>query len=335
MTTLIAIPATRALHIPKPGAEPIPLSSGELVLTLIPANPPAHPSSTLTLSIGTASFPLLPNSPVQKTETNHEHSTYVFKPVPADGGAEIGQVRIFMKDSHSQGEWEATQALCAKFEATLKEHGVWEEKTLFVDDEYETAGQSDKTWGETIASTVTGLGHALAERLGGYTDKHITETDPVHPPAPSGSVENAAASTRSATNTIAEVAESGALKVGELIHEGGKKAGAYLPDSIAKSAEPVAEADKSDYRKMAEGGWEQVTIAAKGIASATEEVATALSENAHRAVEHNFGKEAEGVAQNVGQAGANIGATTLSGLKATSAIVQGGNAASGVANSRE
>ena len=70
-----------------------------------------------------------------------------------------------------------------------------------------------------------------------------------------------------------------------------------MPDSIAKPAEPVKEEDKGDFRKMAEQGWQQATIAAKGIASAAVTVGTALSENAHKAVEHNFGKEAEGVAQ--------------------------------------
>jgi hypothetical protein len=75
-------------------------------------------------------------------------------------------------DSASQGEWEATEALCRKFEELLKEHNVYDEKILFVNDEYEKpAGQLQKGWGETIAESVVGAGAALASRLTGYTDK--------------------------------------------------------------------------------------------------------------------------------------------------------------------
>ena len=78
--------------------------------------------------------------------------------------------------STSQGEWEATEAMCRRFEQLLKEHQVWNETTLFVNDEYEkpTAGldpNEGKKWGETIASTVIGGAQALAGRLTGYTDK--------------------------------------------------------------------------------------------------------------------------------------------------------------------
>ena len=76
--------------------------------------------------------------------------------------------------SKSQGEWEATEALCAKFEAELKAHGVWDTKVLFVDDEYEkTAGEAQKGWGETIAGAVMGAGQMLAGRLSQYTDKLV------------------------------------------------------------------------------------------------------------------------------------------------------------------
>jgi hypothetical protein len=98
MTSLIDIPSTTALHIPTPVSAPLPLSSGTLSLTLIPANPPAHPSETITLTIGTASFPLLPISPIQKIQSKDEHASYIFTPVPADGGAGIGRVKIAMKD---------------------------------------------------------------------------------------------------------------------------------------------------------------------------------------------------------------------------------------------
>jgi hypothetical protein len=99
MSSLIEIPSCTALHIPTPASSPLPLSSGALTLSVVPANPPTHPSASLTLTIGSSSFPLLPNSPIQKIQTINEHSSYIFSPVAADGGAAIGQVKIVMKDS--------------------------------------------------------------------------------------------------------------------------------------------------------------------------------------------------------------------------------------------
>jgi hypothetical protein len=98
MTTLVEIPSCTALHVPTPTSSPLPLATGELTLVLIPANPPAHPSPTLTLSVGSAAFPLLPNSPVQKVKAKEEHASYQFTPVPADGGMAVGTVRIQMRD---------------------------------------------------------------------------------------------------------------------------------------------------------------------------------------------------------------------------------------------
>jgi hypothetical protein len=98
MTSLIEIPSCSALHIPAPGVAALPLSEGDLILTLIPANPPTHPSSTITLSVGTSSFPLLPISPLQKIQSTGEHSSYIFTPVPADGGESVGRVKIVFKD---------------------------------------------------------------------------------------------------------------------------------------------------------------------------------------------------------------------------------------------
>jgi hypothetical protein len=98
---------------------------------------------------------------------------------------------------------------------------------------------------------------------------------------------------------------------------------------------------------LAEEGWTQATVAAKGLATAATTVAGAVSQSAHRAVEHNYGKEADGVAQgkylfswknladiysDLGQSGANIGSTALSATEVTSGIVQGVNASSGLAS---
>lgn len=99
-TILVTIPQCTALHLPTPQSTPLPLSTGDLTLNLIPANPPSHPSQTLTLTIGSASFPLLPISPIQKIQAKDEHPSYIFAPVAADGGDSIGQVKIVMKSRH-------------------------------------------------------------------------------------------------------------------------------------------------------------------------------------------------------------------------------------------
>ncbi|WWD05932.1 hypothetical protein V865_004017 [Kwoniella europaea PYCC6329] len=331
MTTLVTIPNVTAYHLPTPTSDPLPLSTGELNLTVIPANPPSHPSSTLTLTVGGSSFPLLPNSPVQKVQAKDQHPSYIFAPVPADGGEPVGQVKLRVKDSANQGEWDATEALAHKLEEALKSNKVWNQTTLFVDDEYETGGAAKHTqkWGETIAGAVTAAGQALAERLGAYTDRHVARTNPEHPAPPSDLTKERASALELGSSRLADSVEEGAKNVGSYVHETAKSVGEKLPDSIAKSSESVKEEDKGQFRKLAEEGWEQVTIAAKGIAGAAITVGSAASQSAHRAVEHNFGKEAEGVAQDVGQTGANLGSAAVSAAKGTSVIMQGTNAASG------
>ncbi|WVQ80422.1 hypothetical protein IAT38_002527 [Cryptococcus sp. DSM 104549] len=331
MTTLIEIPNTSVFHVPTPTSKPLPLSEGDLTLTLIPADPPTNPAPTVTLTVGASSFPLLANAPVQRVQSKEEHPSYAFFPKPPKGGTAVGQVRIKLKDSKSQGEWEATEALALKFEELLKENKLWDEKQLFVNDEYETGGEAPKGWGEAFAGTVVSAGHSLANRLSAYTDRHVAQTDPEQPAPPSATTANAARSLNLNTASVASAADSGATYVGESVHSGGATAGSYLPDSIAQPAQPVAQKDKSEFRKFAEDGWEQVSFAAKGVASAATTVGGALSGNSHKAVGHNFGPEADGVAQDIGQTGANIGSTGVSAFKATSVAVQGTNAATGAA----
>jgi hypothetical protein len=124
---------------------------------------------------------------------------------------------------------------------------VWDERALFVDDEWETTTTGPKKgWGEALASNLTWAGDAVAQKLG-------------------------------------------ARKAQQSAH--------YLPESIQRLADPVPEQDKGELRKLAETGWTQATFAAKGLVGAATTIAGAVSQNAHRAVEHNFGKEADGVAQ--------------------------------------
>lgn len=72
--------------------------------------------------------------------------------------------------SANQNEWEVTEELVKKFEAALKTHGVWDERVLFVNDEWETSGPR-KGWGETLAANMIWAGDALAQRLGARTDQ--------------------------------------------------------------------------------------------------------------------------------------------------------------------
>ena len=130
-------------------------------------------------------------------------------------------------------------------------------------------------------------------------------TNPQQPEAPSAETASRAKSFSESTSTLSEHAAVGAQQLGEAVHNAGIKIGQSLPDYIAKAAEPVPEAQKGDLRKMAESNWQQITLAAKGVAQAATTVAGAVSENAHKAIEHNFGKEADKVA--LGEFLINIG----------------------------
>jgi hypothetical protein len=106
-----------------------------------------------------------------------------------------------------------------------------------------------------------------------------------------------AAALRDQSAVLSDRADQAAAQIGANVHEGGQALSSHLPDSLAKPAEPVAEWEKGDIRKTAESGWEQVTIAAKGAADAAVRVGSAVSENAHRAIENKYGKQVDQVAQ--------------------------------------
>lgn len=99
MTTLITIPGATAYHLPAPGVEPVPLAEGDISLTLVPAFPPTRPNDAVTLTVGSSTFVLTKNAPVQRTNSKNEHPSFVFTPAPLADGRTIGQVRIDMRDS--------------------------------------------------------------------------------------------------------------------------------------------------------------------------------------------------------------------------------------------
>jgi hypothetical protein len=47
---------------------------------------------------------------------------------------------------------------------------VWDEKTLFVNDEFEASGEPVKGWGETVAGTLLGGAAALAGKIAHFTE---------------------------------------------------------------------------------------------------------------------------------------------------------------------
>lgn len=121
---LITIPATRAFHLP-PGGAPVLLAEGDLVLSLIPAHAPDHPRETITLTVGTASFPITHATPVVKVDTNEEHPSFAFRPVV--GGERAGKVKVVLKESTGPAEYERTEAMAMALEKQLKELGCWKE----------------------------------------------------------------------------------------------------------------------------------------------------------------------------------------------------------------
>ncbi|TXT07385.1 hypothetical protein VHUM_03105 [Vanrija humicola] len=181
MSTLITIKNTTALHLPAPGAAPVPLAHGDLHLNLLPAAPPERPHDTLIITVGASSFPLGENSPVQRTRSKNEHPSFVFTPATPDGGQSIGQVRIDMADSKSPEAWEATEEACKILQSELKAHNQWEDKVLFVDDEYETGGPvtgPKPGWGESIANSIWGFGAAISSKITGAPEPSLPTTAP-------------------------------------------------------------------------------------------------------------------------------------------------------------
>ena len=146
-------------------------------------------------------------------------------------------------------------------------------------------------------STYRPVSHQFSYRNALLISRHISTTNPTHPAPPSEQLAANAKQVNSTTASIAESAESGAKKVGQYVHDKAQQNAHYLPESVQRLGDPVAEQDKGELRKLAETGWTQATFAAKGLVGAATTIAGAVSQNAHRAVEHNFGKEADGVAQ--------------------------------------
>lgn len=93
--------------------------------------------------------------------------------------------------SKSPEAWESTEEACKVLQAELKAHNQWEDKVLFVDDEYETGGPVTGPkvgWGETIASSLWGFGSAVSSRITGGPEPTLPTTAPAAAGSPSSPV---------------------------------------------------------------------------------------------------------------------------------------------------
>lgn len=242
MTSLVSIPGCIALHLPARGAAPVPMANGDLHLTLLPADPPTRKEDVLTLSIGASAFIVAKNSPVQRIQSKNEHPSFVFTPAPPEGGQSIGQVRIDMSDSTSPEAWEKVEDGCHALEAELKAHNAWEEKELFVDDEYETDGPVTGPkvgWGETIASSVMGTASWLVGRLTGATapESTLPTTAPKEPgmqvPAQAQNMEEQSADFKTQASIAARGIGEAAVQVGGAIGQQARTAVGSMRDQPA------------------------------------------------------------------------------------------------------
>ena len=75
--------------------------------------------------------------------------------------------------SKNQEQWDATEAQAKQLESLLRAYKLWDDKILFVNDEYETSGEPVKGWGETVASTLAGGASFLAGKIAGFTDRYV------------------------------------------------------------------------------------------------------------------------------------------------------------------
>ena len=86
--------------------------------------------------------------------------------------------------SKNQDEWDAQEGLMSIFEKSLKEHNLYDQKVLFVDDEFERPPNAAPTqgWGETVAGSITAASHSLAKRLNAFTDSRTQKPGATAPP---------------------------------------------------------------------------------------------------------------------------------------------------------
>lgn len=93
---------------------------------------------------------------------------------------DICSTRIADISSKNQEQWDATEAQAKQLESLLRAYKLWDDKILFVNDEYETSGEPVKGWGETVASTLAGGASFLAGKIAGFTDRCVDTPLPLY-----------------------------------------------------------------------------------------------------------------------------------------------------------
>jgi hypothetical protein len=275
MSILITIQSVTAYHLPNKNSVPIPLAAGDLTLTVTEPNPPASTQQTLTLTVGNVSFPISDKTPVSATDTTSQHSAYIFTPAvpPTEPGAEaagMGLVKIVLKPSANQVQFDETEALARHFEQILKEHKAWHEWDYYDDDDTHLAITAK------IGSTLSSIGHNLASRFSALTGSQAGGTaDPNHPAASSDGNKSLATTLQSSTATLAQYTHVAAEKITGAVQEGAKfvedtykeytkederSTGPRSPPTTA--AAPSGDAVPQKPREA----WEDVNIGASGVA---------------------------------------------------------------------
>ncbi|KAJ9093066.1 hypothetical protein QFC21_006559 [Naganishia friedmannii] len=401
---LLTIPNISAYHLATPASEPILLAKGDLVLSLLPAAPPDHPKEQLTVTVGDsgASFLIKEGAPVVKTDTNHEHASFLFAPalpethaqagkdLGANGGelgtpatttaasvlspSKLGKIKLVPAESHSPTQYEQTESLALQFETILKEHKCWKEQGYYdLEDELALADPSSASYGTTIADKLTYYGRIVSQRLSGLTQPSASSpaaTTAEPPLVPSDTTASAvAAQTAKTTHTISEYTHTAGQTLTHVVHDGAAYLGSLAATAVAQvehavgADKPTTATNTTPAPAPATGGrgtdvidlqgqegaavpqmvgvaarnfgqagletWDEVKLTAVSGMERAGEMAQSVSESAHKGIEHRYGAEADKVAQDIGQSGANVGSVAMDGMLATSAIAHGINAGDG------
>ncbi|KAJ9110720.1 hypothetical protein QFC20_002761 [Naganishia adeliensis] len=355
--TLVTIPNTKAYHVPLPGSKPILLAEGDLVLSIIPSHPPDHPTQTITLSVGHATFPITPKTPAVKTDTTEQHAAFTFKPLLAEhaAGERVGKVKVTLKPSTGPAEYERTEAQAMVLEKSLRDLGCFHQPDYYeLEDEADAAAGEAAGYGTTIADTLTSYGKWIASRVEAFTNSRIEGTPATTTPAnvPQG-VKGAAESVKTGSATVASYTHGATETIGEVVHDGAKYLGALAggayksihdavvpPPSTGSAAAAEAGNARSEFAKgagevvknvtdAAGETWEEVKLGAGGAATGAKEVTDSVAENTYKSVEHGYGQEANAVARDMGATGTNTASVALDATLVTSVMKHGYDAGTG------
>lgn len=156
--------------------------------------------------------------------------------------------------SRNQDEWETIESACTALQSELKVRGLWEDKMLFVDDEYET-GKVDTApkvgWGETIASNFM---WAASKIMGREPEPTLPTSVPVSSPGVHSTL--------------------------------GPAPPPKSQSPPAPQAVPAQRAEPENFRALASHSWKQAGIAAQGIGAAAAAVGGAIGHQVRDAVDN-------------------------------------------------